>query len=183
MCLFLDLRPHVLLWLLFLWLHVLRVISLIWFTRHVVVVGHESQLLLFLGFSAVEYLDAERVYHVHLQEVEDGWCVDFVVYRLHNFKLEGLDLFDLQFLVSYLFEYRFHLEWVDVFELGSHEHGSDADDVKVADFHLLLSELEVAVLKRHCKEESLVITPEVGKYLNHPVNHASTKSRRDLVAT
>ena len=171
--LLLNLRPRIFLGMLFLRLHVFGVVTLVRLAWHIVVVGHQSQLFLLLCFSTVQDLDAERVHHVHFQEVEHGWSMNFVVYRLHDVELETLDLFDLQFLVGYLFVNSFHFQWVDVFELGRYEHGCNTDDVKVADFHFLFCELKVSVLQRDSQEESLVIAPEIGKHLNHPVNHTS----------
>jgi hypothetical protein len=55
--------------------------------------------------------------------------------------------------------------------------------MKVAYLHFLISKFKVSVLQRHRQEESLVIAPKIGKHLNHPINHASAESRRDLVST
>ena len=42
--------------------------------------------------------------------------------------------------------------------------------------------LEVSVDEAHSEEEGLVVTFEVGKYLDHPVDHSGTQCWRDFVS-
>jgi hypothetical protein len=108
--------------------------------------------------------------------------MDFVLNCLHDLKFESLNFVDFKFLVSDLLVNGFHLERVDVFELGSNKHTRDACDVQVADFLWSGCILQEAILKINCQEESLVIALKVCKHFNHPVDHSCSKSCCDLVS-
>lgn len=106
----------VLRWLLILRLGVFTVLGLVWLVWNIVVVGEKSTLLFLLGLSPVKDLNAKSVDQVDLEEVEDGWSMDFVVDGFHDVKFQGLDSFNLQLLVSNFLVDSLHLEWVDIFK-------------------------------------------------------------------
>ena len=75
-----------------------------------------------------------------------------------------------------------HLERVNVFILGRHEHACYTNYVEVADLPDLGLVLEIAVHQTHSEEECLIIALEVGQYLYLPVDHACSQGWRDLVS-
>ena len=54
--------------------------------------------------------------------------------------------------------------------------------MQITDFSCFLLVLEVSVDKAHSEEECLVVTLEVSKHLDHPVDHSRTQCWRDFVS-
>ena len=96
-------------------------------------------------------------------------------------ELKRLDFLDRELLVRNLLVNHLHFQGVDVLVLARDEHASHTDDVQVGNLTPLRLVLEVAIKEAHCKEEGLVIALEVSKHLDHPVNHACSQRRRNLM--
>ena len=54
--------------------------------------------------------------------------------------------------------------------------------MQITDLSCFLLVLEVPVNEAHSEEECLVVTLEVGKHLDHPVDHSGTQGWRDFVS-
>ena len=78
--------------------------------------------------------------------------------------------------MSYLLIYGFHLERIDVFELGGHKHACHSGYVELTQQLLLRSVFEVSVHKTYRQEKRLVVAFKVGKNLDHPVYHSCSQA-------
>lgn len=54
--------------------------------------------------------------------------------------------------------------------------------MQITDFSCVLLVFEVSVDEANSEEECLVVTFEVGKYLDHPVDHSGTQGWRNFVS-
>ena len=81
-----------------------------------------------------------------------------------------------------LFEHHLHFQRVNVLILRGNEHTCNSNDVQITYLSCVLLILEVSVDEAHSEEEGLVVTFEVGKYLDHPVDHSGTQCWRDFVS-
>ena len=105
-----------------------------------------------------------------------------IVDRLKDVKLKCFDVLDCKLLVRDLLIHHLHFQRVNVLILGCNEHTCNSNDVQITDFPCVLLVLEVSVDEAHSEEECLVVTFEVGKHLDHPVDHSGTQCWRDFVS-
>lgn len=77
----------------------------------------QGTLLLLACFRTVLNLYAEYFIEEMLQEIEDRWRMDLVLYYLEDLPFLSFDVLDWDLLLRYLFVHCLHTEWVDVLEL------------------------------------------------------------------
>ena len=88
--------------------------------------------------------------------------MDFVGDGLHDVELDGFDLLNVKLFMGNFFVYCLHPEWIDIFKLGSDEHGSNSGQMQVGHLLVLFRVFEKAVHQRYGEEKCLVVAPEVG---------------------
>ena len=143
--------------------------------------GRDSLLLLGGQASLAHVTNVEHFLQVDAKEVEHSGSWNLVLDVGQNVELQRLDVLNRKLLVRNLLVDHLHFQGVNVFVLARDEHASHTDDVQVRNLTPLRLILEVAIQEAHCEEKGLVIALEVSEHLDHPVNHASSQRRRDLV--
>ena len=81
-----------------------------------------------------------------------------------------------------LLEHHLHFQRVNVLVFRCDEHACNSDYMQITDLPCFLLIFEVSVDEAYSEEECLVVTLEVGKHLDHPVNHSRTQCWRDFMS-
>lgn len=109
--------------------------------------------------------------------------MNFVFDVSHYVEFELFDFLNFNFFMSNLFKNSFHLQRINIFKLRRNEHTSYPDYMQVSDFFVFLTIFEISVFKRYSKKKCLIITSEIRKNLDHPINHPSSESRSNFMST
>jgi len=107
--------------------------------------------------------------------------LEFVIESLDDKEFLGSQLVNGELSVGDLLHHGLHLQRLDAFVLGGHEHTRHPDDVQVVGMEEGLALCEELVHVAHRKEEGVVVALEVHGHFDFPVDHASSDRAADGV--